>query len=169
MEIFKTLGIDWRLLIAQLVNFAILLVILQKLLYKPIMNVLDKRTATIEKSLQDAQAIEERLKDAEKTRAETVQKARSEAERILEQAQEIAEQKQQAMLDKARIDVRMIIDQAKDKIESEKSQMLLDAKREIVDLVMKTTQAVLGDLLTKDTSREYTSKAIEKVKQKVAA
>jgi len=155
--------------VAQLVNFAILLVVLKKLLYKPLMNVLEKRTATIEKSLQDAQAIEERLKETENMRAEIIRKAQLQSEHILEQAREIAEKKQQALLEKTRVDVHGIIHQAKEKIESEKNQMLLDAKREIVDLVMKTTQAVLGDLLTKDVSREYTTKAIEKVKQRVAA
>lgn len=169
MEIFKTLGIDWRLLLAQLINFAILLIVLKKLLYKPLMNVLEKRTATIEKSLQDAQAIGERLKETEIMRVEILRKAQRESEHILEQAQEIAEKKQQALLEKTRVDVRTIIAQAKEKIESEKSQMLLDAKREIVELVMKTTQAVLGDLLTRDVSREYTTKAIEKVKQRVSA
>lgn len=169
MDVLQTLGIDWRLLLAQLVNFAILLIVLKKFLYKPVMDALEKRSAAIEKSLRDAQIIEERLKETERQRVQIIQKTQKQAEEILEHAHTAAEQKQQMLLDKARAEVKLIVEQAREKIDSEKRQMITDAKREVVDLVMKGIHAILDDILSKDVSREYTTKAIEKIKQKVSA
>ena len=64
MELFAKLGIDWRLLIAQLVNFVILFTALTFLLYKPLIAALDKRRAKIAESLANAEKIGDELKRA---------------------------------------------------------------------------------------------------------
>ena len=61
MELLQKLGIDWRLLIAQLVNFSILVIILYKLLYKPVLKVLNDRKEKIEQGLKDAKSLGEEL------------------------------------------------------------------------------------------------------------
>ena len=79
MELLGKLGIDWRLLIAQIINFLLLLVILYRLLYKPVIALLDQRSAKIEKSLQAAQQIEANLKQTESERAQKILAAKKEA------------------------------------------------------------------------------------------
>ena len=54
MEALESLGIDWKMLVAQVVNFIILLLILRKFLFGPIVKLLDDRRKTIEKGLSDA-------------------------------------------------------------------------------------------------------------------
>mgnify|MGYP001588456271 CR=1 FL=1 len=63
MELISKLGIDWKLLVAQIVNFFILLFVLYKFAYKPVLEMLEKRSKTIEKGIHDAKASEERLKE----------------------------------------------------------------------------------------------------------
>ena len=48
MELFGKLGIEWKLLLAQGLNFILLLIILRKFLYKPILKMLDERRAKAE-------------------------------------------------------------------------------------------------------------------------
>ena len=60
-ELIQTFHIDWKLLIAQLINFAIVLFVLWKFAIKPLSKTMDKRTNDIEKSIDDAKKIEENL------------------------------------------------------------------------------------------------------------
>ena len=54
-EIIKTFHIDWKLLIAQAVNFAIVVFALYKFAYKPLLKTMNERTAKIEQGLKDAE------------------------------------------------------------------------------------------------------------------
>ncbi|MCK4891918.1 MAG: hypothetical protein KAS78_04575, partial [Candidatus Pacebacteria bacterium] len=67
LEIFSKLGLDYKLIIAQAVNFVLLLIILQRLAYKPILKMLNDRTEKIDKSLKQAEQIKEELKKTEET------------------------------------------------------------------------------------------------------
>jgi F-type H+-transporting ATPase subunit b len=91
MEIFAKLGIDWRLLIAQLVNFAVLFAALTFLLYKPLIGVLEKRQKKIADSLKDAERIGQELKSAEAKSLAVLTEARAEAGKVLAAAQEAGE------------------------------------------------------------------------------
>ena len=61
MELLHKLGIDWRLLIAQLINFSVLLFVLYKFLYHPILNILEKRRKQIEENDIRTKSLEEKL------------------------------------------------------------------------------------------------------------
>ena len=65
MGLIYALGIDGRILLAQLFNFAILVFILWRFAYKPVLNILEERRLKVEKSLDDAEAATKRLKQAE--------------------------------------------------------------------------------------------------------
>ena len=71
MEIFAKLGIDWKLLIAQAINFAVLFWVLRRYAYKTMLDFLEKRTVRIEKGLQDAEAAQAKLKSAPPNRSRT--------------------------------------------------------------------------------------------------
>ena len=79
MELIDKLGIDLKLLIAQIINFVLLLGILTFLVYKPILKLLDKRKKMIEENVENTQKIEERLEkleeEKEKVMAEASEKA----------------------------------------------------------------------------------------------
>ena len=61
MEIFSKLGIDWRLLLAQVVNFLILLFVLRRFAYTPMLRFLEKRKNRIEKGLKEGKLATEKL------------------------------------------------------------------------------------------------------------
>lgn len=62
-QLFSQLGIDWRLLLSQAVNFLLLLVILRIFVYKPLLKILHDRRMKIEDGLMKAQMADERLHD----------------------------------------------------------------------------------------------------------
>ena len=83
-QLLHNLGIEPLLLIAQIVNFLLLLFILKKFLYNPVINMLNDRTKKIEESLKQAKEIEEKRIEIEKEKIKEILKARKEAEQILE-------------------------------------------------------------------------------------
>ncbi len=118
MEFLGALGIDWKLLIAQIVNFGLLLWLLTKFLYKPII----KRIEKDEKELEQAQIQNEELTQDKNSFAEQKEKARVEMQRqvqeIIKEANDIALEIKQAARKKADSEVLAIIKQTKGKLES---------------------------------------------------
>src|SRR3989338_2880597 len=86
MELFEKLGMDWRLLLWQLVNFIVLFGVLTKLLYKPVLKMLDERSRKIAQGLKDAETATLSRQKGEEERNYIVREARQEAQKIIEAA-----------------------------------------------------------------------------------
>lgn len=145
MEILEKLGVDWKLLLAQAVNFLVLLWVLKRFAYKPILKALEARTNKIEQGLKDAQASQAKLQGVIEEEKKILAAAREEARSILIEAEANAKKRDAMMLDetKQKID-RMIVET--DKHLSEKQAKLLrEAKEELAETVLLVTKKVLGD------------------------
>lgn len=143
-ELIKTFHIDWKLIAAQLVNFAIVFFVLWKFALKPLMKTMQEREHTIAKSLKDAEAIDrERTRTAEETKQQ-ITAAQREALAILDMAKKQAEDKRQEMILKAKHEVEGIALAAKQQIQAEKESMLRDAHQELAGLVIAGVQKVLS-------------------------
>lgn len=164
MEILSKLGIDWRLLLAQIVNFAILLAVLYRFVYTPLLALLEKREKMIAKSVEDARAIEERLRDTEKGTQEVLASARREATQILEAAEQTAEDRKKAALEKTKEDLRQIVEQTRAMLKSEKETMMQEVTHEIAHIVVQATERVLEDVVHEKVSDAFVQKTLEKMK-----
>lgn len=143
-ELIATFHIDWKLLVAQAVNFLIVAVVLWRFALKPLTAVLRERNATIEKSLADAAAIEQRLKETSADIQERVREAKLQATAIIETAKREAEGKRQELLATAKTDVEKIITAARAQIGQEKEAALAGARAELASLVALGVTKVLG-------------------------
>jgi len=86
----EKLGINYGLLIAQIVNVVLLVWLLSRFLYQPVLNMLNERTRRIQESLREAEQVKEQLANAKRDYDAEIAKARQEAAGILSQAQERA-------------------------------------------------------------------------------
>jgi F-type H+-transporting ATPase subunit b len=86
-QLFSQLGIDWRLLISQAVNFLLLLIILRILVYKPLLNLLRKRREKIEEGLAKADEADKRLLAVEEIGKEKIKDAEHAALQILKKTE----------------------------------------------------------------------------------
>lgn len=159
MEILNKLGIDWRLLIAQIVNFLVLLFLLNKFLYKPIIKILDQRTQKIDKSLKLAQAIEQSMDETQAREEEILAQARAEHKKIIAQARELAANESLEFKLKTKDEIERLIAQAKNQIASEKQQSKHELKNEMVDIIILAAKKVLGE--------EYDEKLNKKLAEEV--
>lgn len=148
-ELIEKLGIDGKILIAQIINFGILLVVLYKLLYKPILDVLERRKKTIEKSLKDAADISERMEHAEVEIGMKLTEAKREASRILEEARKMAEDERQKRKEEAAREVQDMREKVRAEIEEEKRGIINEARQEIGGLVVELAEKVIRKNLDK--------------------
>lgn len=135
MELFEALGINIKILLAQLVNFSVLVFVLWRFAYKPVMKVLKDRREKIIQGVKDAEASEEKLASAKEKEKEIITEAKKEALKIVEDSRKKGEKKYQEIVDKSKEDIGQIINQEKDKIRQEKEEVLLEIRQEIGSLL----------------------------------
>ena len=143
-SIISTFHIDWKIIIAQAVNFAVVFVVLYIFALKPLSKLMAERSEKISKGMDDAKT---NAKLLEETRAEyeaALVKARSEANKIFQDGKKEAEAKKVIMLEDAKKEVASVIENGKKTLEAEKVKMVEEAKKEIIALAMQATEKLVG-------------------------
>jgi F-type H+-transporting ATPase subunit b len=163
MELIDKLGIDWKLLIAQVINFGILLFVLHRFAYKPILKMLQKRSQTIEDGLANAKKIEDNLRDSELNKNELLNAARQQGQSIITQAGEQAERTRAERLQAASKEVEDIISRAKQEIVEAKHVMLKEVKQEVADLVIQATEKILQEKLDEKSQAALVENALTQI------
>ena len=163
MEILGTFGIDGKLLLWQVINFAILFFVLKKFLYTKMLAFLDARTARIEQSLKNAKEIEVGLVRARATQEEMLAEAKKEAAALLESARTMGEQERAVLIDRTKEDIAQLVLQAKEGIRAERTQMMQEAKERFSEVVLKVARVVVAEVADKELDEELIKKALEKV------
>lgn len=166
MELLEKLGIDWRLLIAQLVNFLILVFILYKFLYKPLLKMLDGRKEKIEKGLRDAEQLGVELEKTKELQAAEIQKAKQEARGIIEEADKRAEAAGAETKAKTKAEVEKLIMVAKNQMIEEKSKMMAEIKKEAAELVIAVAEKVVGKTIDAKAQKNLIEETLQEVNKK---
>ncbi len=148
-EALHNLGIDGGAMIAQLVNFGLLFLILWKFLYKPILKMLNNRTATIEDSLAKAAEIDKEYQEIEKRKEKLVMKAKAEADKIIDGAKAEAKEIEKNATFEAETKAKTIIADAEVDAEKQKLAIIESAKDDVAKLVEQS----LTSLLKNDTKK----------------
>lgn len=155
-----TFHIDWKIIIAQAVNFGIVIAVLHYFALKPLKKLMAERAERIANGIEDAKCNTEIIKTTRKEYNDVIAKARAEAHDIFTEGKKEAEIKKAEMLEKAKVDVEELIANGKRALEHEKVKMVEEAKSEIVSLVVFATEKLLHD----NDNNEVTNHATKQVK-----
>lgn len=153
-ELLHNLGIDWRLLAAQAVNFLVILTVLRLTVYKPLLKMLRERRERIEKGLKDAEDAGTRLGEVELVAKEKIANAEKESLRILsklevharEQEEVImraAKEKGEELLRNAERAARVKHDEAEKRVYAEAAALVRAAVAKTVELSPEVVDAAL--------------------------
>lgn len=145
MEALANLGIDWKLLLAQVVNFAILLLVLKRYAYKPMLQMLDERTVKIERGLQDAEAASVKLREMEEKEKAILSEARAEAKKIIAETDEAAKKRDAMKTAETEERVKKLLADAEVKMNDDRTKMLSDAKSELAETVVMAVEKILKE------------------------
>ena len=139
--------------------FVIVLFVLSRYAFDPILKVLEERRKRIEEGQLNAEKIKKQLAEAELRYQEVLRKANDDAQILLEESRKNNEAFTQREMDRAVKESAAIVDRARAEIDSERTRMVDEVKREMVSLVIKTTATVAGKVLTPEDQKRLSEEA----------
>lgn len=141
------LGIDFGSFFWYLVNFLLLLFLLQQVLYRPILNVMQSRENRIRESLESAEQVKQQLARAQQDYEARLNEARQEAARIVGQANERAQVSANEIVNQARSEAERIQTESRQQSQQEREQLLRGLQGQLSTLVIQTASTVVGQEL----------------------
>lgn len=144
----EQLGIKPLALITQVVNFLIMVFILTKVLYNPILNNLKKRREEIEKGLKFSKEMEEEKARLEEEKQKKLQEAQEEAKLIIDEAKKTAKKKEAEILLKAKNEANLLLEKTKKDNEITRKEMERSVRKDTIDIAFKVTQKLIGNILS---------------------
>lgn len=160
MEALSSLGIDWKILIAQIINFLILLFVLSKLLYKPLVGMLEQRKEKIAQGIADSKAAEQRLAQSEEEASKTINGAIENANSIVEKASAEAVREVSKMIEDAKKQSAQLIEMASDNANKKQEEIMQGVRTKIADIIEVAVEKIIAER----PSSESINKAIKELK-----
>lgn len=150
----EALGINPGYLVAQILNFLLILVLLRAWAYEPVLNGLRQRRERIAKSLEDARIAEEARANAERDAQARIAQSQQESQRVVADASQRAEQAASGIRTQAEAEARRIVETARAEAELERNRALGDLRDQVVALSMAAASRVIGSSMDQNRQRE---------------
>ena len=142
-DLFAAFGLDWRLLLIQALNFAILLAVLWRFLYTPVLTMIDERRAKVAEGVQKAEAADRRLSEADQEGRGIVASASKDAEGIVASARNRAEEQAGEISKRAQERADQLLADAQARADEAKRQALATGEKEIARAAMLAAEKIL--------------------------
>ena len=157
------LGVDWGKLAVQAINFLILLWILQRFAYKPLLRIMDERSSRIRNDLDEARRLREEADQDRQTYRAQLSRAREEARSILDEANTVSARIREQALRDAEAQNNALLRRAREEIDQEKQQAITELRREVADLAIMAASHVVGRSLDGEDQRRLVEQALAEV------
>ena len=159
-EGIAALGLNLPGLISQLVNFALILIILRVFLWKPILRVLEERKRRIEEGLQASEQAQRAASESQEESRRILDEARAEGRELVTRAQETATRLRTDMEQQARAEADQIVTRARQDIERERQQAIQTLRAEFADLTVLAAERVVGQSLDRQAHQRLIDEVI---------
>lgn len=156
-------GLNVKLFIAQLINFAIVLFVLWKWVFRPVAKGMTERANKIDASLAEAKRIAEEKQSFDSWKDAEVGKVRQEASVIISQAKTEAESLKSKILQDTKDEQQRVVEQTKAQLENEKAKAVNEIKGEIAGIVVTATEKILREKMTGPKDQELVQQTLKSV------
>ena len=157
------LGIEPKLLIAQIINFSIIVAVLSKLLYKPILTMLEKRKKEIAEGLQLTEKMREEEEKFQQKKAKMLETTRKEAQDIIEEARKQAKEEEKEIIADAHKQVEQMMVKGKAEIESQREHMEKEVRQNAVELAVAMSKRLLTSVMSNEDKHKLIQKHIKEL------
>jgi F-type H+-transporting ATPase subunit b len=154
---------DPGLFIWTIVTFLVLLALLGKFAWRPLLQALDTRQQGIRKALDDAQRAKQELERLEQESVQIIRKARADAETVITQSRADADRLREEMRQKARAEAEGIVRNAERQIQLETARALQQIRHEAVDLSVMIASKIIQRNLSKEDNEKLIEDALRQV------
>ena len=152
-------------LIVQAVNFGLLLLVLSKLLYRPLLGVMNERTQAIKKSLEEAQAARAEAQREREEHAAKIQAAYAEAQAIRAAALQEAAEEHRRLVEAARAEASRLVDSAKAELAQDVRRARQELRQEVGDLAVSVAEQLIRRSLRDEDHRRIVADAVARVER----
>jgi len=159
--LLTALGIDWKVLLLNGAAFLVVVWVMGKFVYPPLIKSLDARLEDLEKTSTDRKQAEEQLKAAEKSATDIIGQARVAADEVLAEAKAEASELAKASQAKADEQAKRIVSEARAQLGRDVEAARVALKTETAKLVAQATEAVLSEKLDDSKDAALVSRALE--------
>jgi len=142
-QIVSVFGINWKLILIQGVNFGLLLAVLYKFLYTPVLAMVDKRRAKIVHAIHDAEKAEAELGLAEAEKARIIREATQKGDELIDAAKKHAEADEHMIMKDAHRKAVHLLNEAERRVAREREEMLQKAEREVARMAVLSAEKIL--------------------------
>lgn len=143
MEILNSLGINLTAVLWHAVNFLILVLVLHRFLYRPVLRMLDERSARIRDSMAQAEAVRAETQRLEQESRNIIENARRGGQEILAQANRNAERIMAEARQQARQEGQRLVERARADLARERDQAFLELRQQVADLAVMVAGKVV--------------------------
>ncbi|MBM2832310.1 MAG: synthase subunit [Dehalococcoidia bacterium] len=157
----EKLGINIPVLLAQLVNFTILLILLYLFAYKPLLRTLDNRSARIKESMDMAQKIKEQAARTEVEVKAQLDAARQEGQAMIAQASQVGERVKEEAKQGARQEAQAVMVRAKAEMDREREKVVDELRKEFADIAILAAGKVIKESLDKKVHERLIQEVLE--------
>jgi F-type H+-transporting ATPase subunit b len=147
------LGFNLPALVAQIINFTLLLIVFRLLLYRPLLKILDERKQRIQEGLEASDEAKRRLAETEQEAARELEKARQDGQGLITQAQQISARIQDEARQGARAEAEHLLERARGEIQLERDSAIAQLRREFADLTITAAERVIKEELDENKHR----------------
>jgi F-type H+-transporting ATPase subunit b len=158
-SLLHSFGIEWKLLIAQAINFGILVFVLWKLVYKPILRVLDDRSEMAKEAEAKSSSIESKLDEIKALEESTLAEARKRGAEIIKQTESSAQALKVKLEKDATEAASKVIREAESKMKSEQDKIHAELKSEMKEIVASAIESTVGKYLNADAKHKLADEA----------
>ncbi len=155
------LGINLPTLLAQIVNFVILLGLLYLVAYKPIIRMFDERSRKIKESMEQTEFIEEQAAHAEEEVKKQLEAAGRQGQEIIGRAAKTGEEVRRSAQQQAEQEVESLLARARTEIQRERDEAIGELRKEFADLTILAAEKVIDRSLDKEAHRQIIDKVME--------
>jgi F-type H+-transporting ATPase subunit b len=154
---------DPGLFVWTILTFLILVALLARFAWRPLLQALERRQATIAQSLEDAQRARQELERLQRESAKIMAQARAEAESILARSRADAEALREELKQKARTEAAAIVKNAERQIQLETARAVQQIRHEAVDLSVAIASKILRRQVTREDNEALIQEALKRV------
>ncbi len=155
------LGINVPLLLAQIINFLILLGLLYLVAYKPILKMFDERSNRIKESMEMTESIKEQASNAEEEAAKRIDAASREGQELVARAVKSGEEIRQKAQQDAKPEAEALVAKARQEIQQERDEAIAELRREFTDLTIAAAEKIIEQELDKEAHRKLIDKVLD--------
>ena len=157
----EALGINLPGLVAQIVNFALLLFLLWRFALPPLLRLLDERAQRVRESIERAEALQRQSQQTEQEVRERLQSAQREAQAIINQAAQAGQRLQEEARAEANRQSAAAIARAQDEIRAERDAAIGVLRQEFAGLTIRAAERVIQRELSPAAHRELIAEVLE--------